>query len=204
MLRVRKVFLRARKPDDLRALGIVLYHLGLSCWKVETVLEGFGGASHESVRRWYHRCRTLFDPPPRERRAVAVDETKVVVQGRPWYLWVAVDEDRPEVLASWVTPSRSSFEALQFLRAVVKRCTKPAPGPGGPGALVEVGPREAGGLPWEHQTFRDRGSVERWFGIFKQRAKLFWKRWPSNAKPGTPDSWYRAFVALYNLRGSLS
>ncbi len=194
------MFLRARKPDDLRALGVVLYYLGLSCWKVETVLEGFGGASHESVRRWFHRCRALFDPPPRERRAVAVDEAKVVVQGRQWYLWVAVDVDRPEVLASWVTPARSSFEALQFLRAVVRRCTNR------PLVLVDRGPwyrwaLERLGLPWEHQTFRERGSVERWFGIFKQGAKLFWKRWPSNAKHGTPDSWCRAFVALYNLRG---
>lgn len=50
------------------------------------MLRDFGGASHEAVREWHHRCRGLSDPPPRERRAVAVDETKVRIAWREWYL----------------------------------------------------------------------------------------------------------------------
>jgi len=33
--------------------------------------------SHESVRKWYTKCKSLFDVKKRWRRAVAVDETKV-------------------------------------------------------------------------------------------------------------------------------
>jgi len=65
----RKVFRRARKSNEVRALGVLLYYLGLSVWKAEAVLKDFGGGSHEAVRRWHHLCRGLFDPPLRERRA---------------------------------------------------------------------------------------------------------------------------------------
>lgn len=193
-----KVFRRARKSNEVRALGVRLYYLGLSVWKAEAVLLEFGGASHEAVRRWHHRCRDLFDPPPRERRAVAVDETKVRIAGKEWYLWAAVDVDRPEVLAAWITPARSSFEALQFLRAVLRRCSNK------PLVLVDRGPWYRWGLdrlgvPWRHETFGERSAVERWFGVFKQRAKLFWKRWPHNAGPEDANSWCLAFAALYNL-----
>lgn len=50
--------------------------------EAEAVLKDFGDGSHEAVRRWYHRCRDVFDPPARERRAVAVDETKGRIAGR--------------------------------------------------------------------------------------------------------------------------
>jgi len=183
----RKVFRRARKPKDLRALGIVLHYLGLSCLKVEHVLRPFGGASHESVRRWFHPCRGIFDPPVRERRAVAVDETKVRIAGRERHLWAAVDVDRPEVLAAWVTPARSSYEALQFLRAAMRRCANR------PQVLVDRGPwyrwgLDRLGLPRRHETFGERSAVERWFGVFKQRAKGFRKRWPHDAGPEDANS----------------
>lgn len=86
-LDARKVFRRRRKSKETRALGVLLYYLGLSCREAQEVLVGFGGGSHEAVRGWYHRCRALFDPPGRERRAVAVDETHLEVHGQQWYLF---------------------------------------------------------------------------------------------------------------------
>lgn len=102
------------------------------------------------------------------------------------------------MLAAGVTPARSSFEALQFLRAVLRRCRNR------PLFLVDRGPWyvwafQRLGLEYRQEKFGERSAIERWFGVFKQRAKLFWKRWPHNAGPDDADDWYRAFAALYNL-----
>jgi transposase-like protein len=121
-LRAKRIFLRARTDDFVRALGIVLYHLGLSLRDASLVLEGFVPRSHEAVRQWYERARHLFQVESRSRRAIAVDETKVKIQGRRMYVWAVIDVDTWEILAAWVSQGRSSFEALRFLRRVLEAC----------------------------------------------------------------------------------
>ena len=102
-LRAKRVFRRARTDDWIRALGIVLYHLGLSLRDTSLVLGSFLARSHEAVRQWYERARELFHVERRPRRAIAVDETKIRVQGEWIYLWAAIDVDRWEVLVTWVS-----------------------------------------------------------------------------------------------------
>jgi transposase-like protein len=85
-----KVFWRARKGNGVRALGALLYPLGLSTRRPSRALRGL---SNKSVRRRSRRRKGLFAPPARPRRAVAPDETHGEVQGRRWYLWIAVDVD---------------------------------------------------------------------------------------------------------------
>jgi len=63
-LRAQRVFVRRRKSDDLRALGILLVYLGLSTRQAEEVLRGFGGASYEAIRQWYHRAKHILIQPP--------------------------------------------------------------------------------------------------------------------------------------------
>jgi len=48
--RARKGVRRARRSNELRALGTVLYHLGLSLRDAPTVIDVLSGASHEAVR----------------------------------------------------------------------------------------------------------------------------------------------------------
>ncbi len=102
----KRVFRRARKSNRLRALGIVLYHLGLSLRDCSTVLFNFGEASHEAIRKWYLKCRHLFHPTSRKRRAIAVDETKIKIQGKWMYVWAAIDIDTWDVLATWARPGK--------------------------------------------------------------------------------------------------
>lgn len=201
--RAKRVFQRARTEDEIRALGVVLYHLGLSLRDASLVLTAFQGRSHEAVREWYARAKGLFQVQPRSRRARAVDETKVKVQGRWLYLWAAVDVDTWEVLGTWVSQGRSGFEALRFLRTVLALCE------GAPTVYVDGAPwyplafRRLG-VPWEHRTFGPRNPIEGWFGVLKQRIKRFYKRWPHNADLTKADEWVRSFVALYHVRRSLS
>jgi len=156
-------------------------------------------ASHEAVREWYRRCKHIFDVETKDRRVLAIDESKIKVQGKWLYVWAAIDVETWEVVHAWVSQGRSSFEALQFVKSVLKRCkNKPLiyvdGGPWYPWALNRLG------VTWKRKTFGPRNPVEQWFGILKQRIKRFYNRWPHNANIDRINEWITSFVNCYNLR----
>ncbi len=139
------------------------------------MLEGFQKRSHEAVREWYSRARDLFQVEARQRRAIAVDETKIHVQGRWLYLWSVIDVDSWEVLYTWVSHGRSGFETPGFLRRALEVCEDL------PMVYVDRAPWYRWalgrlGVPWEHRTFGPRNPIEQWFGVLKRRIKRFYKR----------------------------
>ena len=74
-----KVFKWHRFPVSLKAEAVILYFKGLSLRIVREFLLHKGyEVSIEAIREWYHW--------------VYVDETKVKVRDRTYYLWLAVDE----------------------------------------------------------------------------------------------------------------
>ena len=196
-LRASGLFQRDRTDIHTRALGIVLYHLGLSLRDTSLVLRH--SRSHEAIRKWYLRASSLFDVQRAPRRVIAIDESKIKIEGQWRYLWAAIDVDTWEVLAVWITRGRSGLEARMFLRRVLRRCR------GRPRVLVDGGPwyrwaLDSLGLVWEHVTFGERNPVEQWFGILKQRIKRFYKRWPHNATVAQAQWWIESFVALYHIK----
>jgi transposase-like protein len=201
LIETHNLFVRERKPNWLRAMGIVLLYWGLSCRQVAEFLRFSDGdkASHEAVRQWYHRAKALFCVPTRYRPTVAIDETKIKVEGRWYFLWAAVDTENRELLGVEITPTRDGRDASRFIRRVLKTCTNT------PTVLVDGGPwypraLRRLGVPWERITFGRRNAVEQWFSVFKQRVKRFYRRWPHNARVKTAVSWCEAFVVLYNAR----
>lgn len=70
----------------------------------------------------FRRSEHLSEPDCQDRFGVAVDETKLEVNGTEVYVWVPVDCKIREVLYVDVTSSRSSLDALLFLREVLQRC----------------------------------------------------------------------------------
>jgi transposase-like protein len=81
-------------------------------------------ASHEAIREWYHRAKALLrDPSKRHRPTVAIDETKIKVEGRWQYLWAMVDTESKELLGVQLTPTRDGHDASCFMRRVLKTCT---------------------------------------------------------------------------------
>jgi putative transposase len=203
VLEAKNVFERTRKTMKTRTLGVVLYHLGVSCRNTSAVLSSFEPASHEAVRNWYHRAAKIFQVKKAVRRVIAIDETKIRISGKWHILWAAVDIESWDVLGAWVTQGRSSFEAYHFIRHVLNQCeNKPKilvdGGPWYPPALTRLG------VEWEHVTFGLRNPVEQWFGILKHRINLFYNRWPYNASIDTAQSWIEAFISLYHLKGLLT
>jgi putative transposase len=195
--RQQEVFSREDTPLCRRVLGTFLYHAGLSYRKIEPFVE----RSYEAIRQWFHRLKQLFEPDCRDRQVVAVDETKIEIDGEEVYVWAAVDCDTLEVLSVDVSSGRSGLDALLFLKEVMKRCR------GGPRVRAARGP----GFGWAlgllecdyvRETWGNRSLIEAWFGLFKYQTRRFWYRFPYNSFIHSTQSWLTAFATLHNATTS--
>lgn len=192
-VRENEIFSRERTPT--RVLGALMYHAGTSYRGGAEVL----GCAHETLRDWYLRLETLFQPRKTTRPVIAVDETKVNVAGRFLYCWAAVDVQTFEIVHLDVSPGRSSLDALLFLRTVVERCR------GQPVVLVDRGPWYSWAFdrlecPYRQQTWGTRRLVESLFFLVKYRLGRFWQRFPFRSSVTSTRRWRRAFAAIHNAR----
>ena len=76
LLETHNIFVRNRKPNRIRSLGIALLYYGLSRRKAADVLRFLGAdnASHEAVREWYHGAKELLSAPQKQcRPMIAID-----------------------------------------------------------------------------------------------------------------------------------
>ncbi len=137
-----------------------------------------------------------------ERSEIAIDETKIKLRKKWHYLWAAIDIHTREILAVHLTSSRSSLDALLFLKKVLKFCAKSCANK--PKVYVDGGPWypwtfQRLGLPWQHITFGKRNAIEQWFSILKHRIKRFYRRWPHNSSIHSALSYVYAFASIYNF-----
>ena len=92
---------------ELKILAALLYFFGLSLRKTSKYLSLFEEISHESVRIYYHRLKkVLKQPRKRERRLIAIDETKLKLEKKLIFIWAAIDVDTKECLAIWASEGR--------------------------------------------------------------------------------------------------
>ncbi len=198
VLESKKVFERKRKNMKSKALGILLYHYGLSLRQCKTVVSCYEPISHESIRKWYHKTDTIFTVRKCYRESIAVDETKLKINGHLYILWAAIDTSNWEILGVWVTRGRASIEAHSFLKYILRKCTNQ------PKILVDGGPwckpaLQRLGVEWEHITFGLRNPIEQWFFLLKHRIKRFYRNWPHNTKLKTVQQWLNCFVSMYHF-----
>ena len=197
-LEAKNIFERKRKDLQSRALGILLYHYGLSLRKCRSVVSSFEPVSHEAIRKWYHKTQPVFSVGKCYRKIVAVDETKLKIDGKLYIVWAAIDTSNWEILGIWVTKGRASVEAHSFLKHILSKCTNE------PKILVDGGPwykpaLNRLGVDWEHVTFGSRNPIEQWFFLLKHRIKLFYRNWPYNTKLETVQNWLNCFVSMYHF-----
>ena len=105
------------------------------------------GASHVSVFNWVHALRGIVSRVPRrERKIVAIDETKLKIQGRQVYVWAAIDADTKELLAGLcLRPDRSEHQHDRLPEEGPRDVHRQeAGGARGRWALVHVAPRRDG------------------------------------------------------------
>ncbi|KAA0006488.1 MAG: IS6 family transposase, partial [Thermoplasmata archaeon] len=183
---------------EIKLIATILYYAGISFRKTSKFLADFERFSHESVRMWYHKMSRVFTTSKKYRRCIAVDETKIKIGNRDWYVWAAIDVDSWEIVGVMVTEWRTSIDVIKFAREILKYCNNK------PVIKTDRGPwyrwtLQRLGLKHEYETFGERNAIEGWFNILKARLKRFWKRFPFNASKESVESWITAFVALYNL-----
>lgn len=191
-----RIFRRNKRPLESKVLACLLYLAGLS-YRAMTYQTGMIEASHASVHRWVHALNGVVSHVPRmERKLVAIDETKLKINGRQVFVWAAIDADTRELLAMYASYYRSSINTLVFLKSVLNTCT------GKPVVLVDGGPwypwaLERYGLKWLHVTFGERNSIERFFRTFKERTRRFYNNLPSSRLDNL-QSFVDVFMLWYN------
>ena len=196
-IKVTKVFRRNKKNVELKILAALLYFFGLSLRKTSDFLSLFEEISHESVRIYYHRLKTVLKQPrKKKRKLIAIDETKTKLENKQIFVWAAIDVDTKECLAIWASESRGSFEAYVFLKEVLKYCESK------PEVVVDRGfwylwALQRLGLNYRHETWL-RNAVEGFFSRFKERVKRFWNRFPFRSSFDSVQSWLESFMAFYN------
>lgn len=207
-LEAEELFDRQRKQTRTRALGILLYHLGLSCRTVSRWLD-----HHEeyvcpaTVSNWYRRAGELFrERPIRRHREIAVDETTIHLENdqgelEEFFLWVAIDVHTSEIVHVAVTDGRTPLDALAFLRGSLRWCETE------PFVHVDRGswypwPLELLDVEWQVTRGGVRNRVETWFGEIKRRLEAFRRRFPWTASQASIASWCRAFAFVGNRQPS--
>ena len=99
-----EVFHWNRKPLKVKVLSTMLYHSGLSYRIAAKSLKSLAEFTYESVRLWFRRLKTAFPKPKnKQRKVVAVDETKLKLNGEQLFVWAAIDVKTKEVLTCRVS-----------------------------------------------------------------------------------------------------
>ena len=110
-----RVFKRNKVSLRHKVEAGLLYMAGLSTQCIAEVVKAVP-ASREAVRQRVHRLATLASQAEaRVRRCLAVDETRLKVNGNQVFVWAAVDVDSREVLAVDVSWQCSSMNAEHIL-----------------------------------------------------------------------------------------
>ena len=140
--------------------------------------------------------RVVSRVPVRERKVVAMDETKLKINGRQVFVWAAMDTDTRELLAVYTSYYRSSINSLVFIKRVMQTCTNR------PVVLVDGGPWYPWalgryGLKWLHITFGERNAIERLFRTLKERTRRFCNNLPSSRLDNL-ESFMILFMTWYN------
>ena len=191
-----RIFRRNKRPLRSKILACLLYLSGLS-YRGMTYQTGMIDASHVSVFRWVHAMRGIVSRVPRkDRKLIAIDETKLKINGRQVFVWAAIDADTKELLAVYASYYRSSINTLVFLKRVLETCSEM------PVVLVDGGPwypwaLNRYGLKWLHITFGERNAIERFFRTLKERTRRFYNNLPSDRLDNL-QAFLSLFMTWYN------
>jgi putative transposase len=118
-----KMFCRERKKNRTRALGIALYYLGVSLRDKAEVVSSIEKVSHEAVRQWFQRLGTMKPAiTKKERKIVAIDETKLRIRKKWYFLWAAIDVDTKELIGLYLSSTRTSLDTMYFLNYIMRYC----------------------------------------------------------------------------------
>lgn len=118
---------RYRYPKQIISHAIWLYHrFSLSYREIEEILASRGvSVSYETIRQWCVKLTSGFVKKLRKKHGISgdhwfLDEVFIKINGQPYYLWRAVDQDGNE-LDILISKKRDKQSALKFFKKLFKR-----------------------------------------------------------------------------------
>lgn len=145
---------------------------------VKTLLAKGVKVSKQAVSKWMLKWQEVVEwvhtSPKKRRKKVAIDESKIKINGKWAFLWAAIDVETRELLALEVSWLRNGACAKWFLQDVLKTCTNPK--------RVLIISDGAGWYPWACKQLRvkhkethggKRNYIERFNLTFKDWARPF-------------------------------
>jgi len=118
----KKIFVRQRTNHETKVIALLVYHAGLSYRKTSAIIGNIEPFSYEALRKWCKKNVAVFHPQRKQRRVIAVDETKAKWEGRQMYSWNAIAIEDHIVLVVYVSMSKTSFDVLYFMKLVFNTC----------------------------------------------------------------------------------
>lgn len=172
---------RERVSFELKAEAVLLVLAGLSLASAARHLEWRGRrVARQKIGEWVQQFQIVRDwidaVPKKERKIIAVDETKIKINGKEAFIWSSIDVKTDEILAIDVSWQRAGATAFWFLKQVKNKCSNPKE--------VVIITDGAGWYPWACKILKlkhkkviggKRNKIERWFRTFKGWAKIFYK-----------------------------
>ena len=141
----------------------------------------------QAVSKWMIKWQEVVDwidtTPKRSRKTIAIDETKIKINGKLAFLWAAIDVENRELLAIEVSWLRNGAHATWFIKDVLMKCKNKK--------KVMIITDGAGWYPWackllhvKHKEVhgKKRNYIERFYKTFKAWAKVFNKNFICNGE----------------------
>ena len=188
---------REATPRLLMNLSIQLHLAGLSLSNTVSFLEVFGvDRVRSTVHNWVHKA-DLQPESGRSPNHVAVDETVIQLNNQRYWLYAAVDPETNDFLHLKLYPTRTIVLTKQFLTELrEKHRVSDAMflvdgAPWLQAALFELN------LRFQHETHRNRNSVERVFKEVERRTEQFANHF-RHATHRSAENWLQTFAFAWN------
>lgn len=175
------LWVRERIPYALKAEAVLLVLAGMSLADAARHLSMKGHrVARKNVGEWVKDFQVVQNwiatTPKKKRRTVALDETKIKINGEEAFIWGAIDVETKEILALEVSWLRNGANSKWFLEDIMKKCKYYRQT-----LFITDG---AGWYPWACRLLRlrhkvvhggKRNKIERWWRTFKEWARTFYK-----------------------------
>ena len=166
-----KVFKYKRVPIETKILAPALFLQGLSIRRISKCIS----YSKTAIHYWTLKFKESLncEVKKKQRKRIAIDETKIKVNDKQYFIYAAVDLESGECLGMKAYTARNYLTTLDFIKHVLRYCankdveimTDKMP------CYKQVCDRL--GIRWKHESFGKRNFVESLFYSFKFQTKRF-------------------------------
>ena len=119
-----KIFKRNKKDPELKIYALLLAFQGISVRRISRGLNKTISKStiHYHLLNTKDKLKTLINKEKKDRKIIAMDETKIKMNDKHYYIYSAIDVERNEIIAMKAFVTRSYFTTLLFVKEVLKAC----------------------------------------------------------------------------------